>query len=201
MTIGSIYKLLDKLEMMILKGIPVPFTPFVIVNHEKVIDVLDKIRACIPSEIQEAHGIIKRSEDIQIEAQRRAENILIEAKEKAEKILSESELLKAVHAEAERVRGEVIAEVEDLRQKALAETEAIRGKSIAESTAIREGSDRYAESILASLDKNLGEMQAIVRNAQDHLSRTKVNSLDFMPKQNNLIDDEEEQMVSYKIKR
>ena len=83
MTIGSIYKLLDKLEMMILKGIPVPFTPFVIVNHEKVIDVLDKVRACIPGEIQEAHGIIKRSEDIQMEAQRRAENILIEAKEKA----------------------------------------------------------------------------------------------------------------------
>ena len=201
MTIGSIYKLLDKLEMMILKGIPVPFTPFVIVNHEKVIDVLDKVRACIPGEIQEAHGIIKRSEDIQMEAQRRAENILIEAKEKAERILSESELLKAVHAEAERVRGEVIAEVEDLRQKALDECDAVRTKTIAESTAIRDGSERYAESILASLDKNLGEMQSIVRNAQDHLSRTKVNSLDFTPKQTNFIDDEEETVVSYKIRK
>jgi hypothetical protein len=201
MTIGSIYKLLDKLEMMILKGIPVPFTPFVIVNHEKVIDVLDKIRACIPSEIQEAHGIIKRSEDIQIEAQRRAENILIEAKEKAERILSESELLKAVHSEAERIRGEVIAEVEDLRRKSLEETGAIRTKSIAESTAIREGSDRYAESVLASLDKNLSEMQNIVRNAQDHLSRTKVNSMDYMPKQSNFLEDEEEPVAAYKVKR
>lgn len=54
MAIGSIYKLLDKLEMMILKGIPIPFTPFVIINHEKIIDTLDKIRACIPNEIQEA---------------------------------------------------------------------------------------------------------------------------------------------------
>jgi len=202
MTIGSIYKLLDKLEMMILKGIPIPFTPFVVVNHEKVIDVLDKVRACIPSEIQEAHGIIKRSEDIQIEAQRRAEHILIEAKEKAERILSESELLKAVHAEAERIKGEVISEVEELRRKALEETEMIRNKSIAESTAIREGSDRYAESILTKMDRDLSEIQTIIRNAQDHLSRTKVNSMEYAPKQNNFIDEEEEEAVaSYKIKR
>jgi hypothetical protein len=201
MAIGSIYKLLDKLEMMILKGIPVPFTPFVIVNHEKVIDVLDKIRACIPSEIQEAHGIIKRSEDIQMEAQRRAENILIEAKEKAERILSESELLKAVHSEAERVRGEVIAEAEALRRQSLEEAEALRSKAIAESTAIREGSDRYAESILASLDKNLNEMQSVVRNAQNHLSMAKINTTDYMSHQSNFMDDEEEPVVSYKIKR
>lgn len=201
MAIGSIYKLLDKLEMMVLKGIPIPFTPFVIVNHEKIIDVLDKIRACIPNEIQEAHGIIKRSEDIQMEAQRRAENILIEAKEKAERILSESELLKAVHAEADRVRGEVIAEAEAIRKRSMEEAEAIRSKSVAESTAIREGSDRYAEQILSNLDKHIGDMHAIIRNAQTHLSRTKVDtsiSMDYMGQQNILDEEDDEPVSSYK---
>ena len=200
MAIGSIYKLLDKLEMMVLKGIPIPFTPFVIVNHEKIIDVLDKIRACIPSEIQEAHSIIKRSEDIQMEAQRRAENILIEAKEKAERILSESELLKAVHAEAERVRGEVISEAEMLRKRSMDEAEAIRAKALAESAAIRDGSDRYAESILSNLDKNLSEMHSVVKNAQNHLSRTKIESMDYTNSQN-LMDEEEEQVLSYRSRR
>ncbi|HBG48543.1 MAG TPA: hypothetical protein DDW90_03360 [Cyanobacteria bacterium UBA9971] len=202
MAIGSIYKLLDKLEMMVLKGIPIPFTPFVIVNHEKIIDVLDKIRACIPSEIQEAHSIIKRSEDIQMEAQRRAENILIEAKEKAERILSESELLKAVHAEADRVRGEVISEAEALRKRSIEESEAIRAKAMAESSAIREGSDRYAESILSNLEKNLSEMHAVVTNAQSHLSRTKTDSMDYINQQSLLDeDDEEDHVPSYKIRR
>ncbi|EKE04252.1 MAG: hypothetical protein ACD_20C00093G0002 [uncultured bacterium] len=200
MAIGSIYKLLDKLEMMVLKGIPIPFTPFVIVNHEKIIDVLDKIRACIPSEIQEAHSIIKRSEDIQMEAQRRAENILIEAKEKAERILSESELLKAVHSEADRVRGEVISEAEALRKRSIEEAEAIRAKSLAESAAIRDGSDRYAESILSNLDANVSEMHSIIKNAQNHLSRTKIESMDYTNPQN-IMDDEEEQIPSYKSRR
>jgi uncharacterized membrane protein YqiK len=199
MAIGSIYKLLDKLEMMILKGIPIPFTPFVVINHEKIIDVLDKIRACIPSEIQEAHGIIKRSEDIQAEAQRRAENILIEAKEKAERILSESELLKAVHAEADRVRGEVISEAEALRRRSMEEAEAIRAKVIAEASAIREGSDRYAESILSNLDKNLSEMHSVVKNAQNHLSRTKIDSIDYLNQQDIL--DDEEPVSSSKFRR
>lgn len=200
MAIGSIYKLLDKLEMMVLKGIPLLFTPFVFVNHEKIIDVLDKIRACIPSEIQEAHSIIKRSEDIQAEAQRRAENILIEAKEKAERILSESELLKAVHSEADRVRGEVIAEAEALRTRSIQEAEAMRAKALSESAAIRDGSDRYAESILFNLDKNLSEMHTVVKNAQNHLSRTKIESIDYTNQQN-LMDDEEEHIHSYKSRR
>ena len=200
MAIGSIYKLLDKLEMMVLKGIPVPFTPFVIVNHEKIIDILDKIRACIPNEIQEAHSIIKRSEDIQAEAQRRAEHILIEAKEKAERILSESELLKAVQSEAERIRGEVIAEVEYLRKQAMEEAEEIKAAASHESTAIRDGSDKYAESVLVNLEKNLLEMQTIVRNAQTHLNRTKLNSDGYMSS-HDIMEDEEESISPYKLRR
>jgi len=202
MAIGSIYKLLDKLEMMVLKGAPIFFTPFVVVNHEKIIDVLDKIRACIPNEIQEAHSIIKRSEDIQAEAQRRAENILIEAKEKAERILSESELLKAVHAEAERVRGEVIAEAEALKRKSTEEAEAIRAKALAESVAIRDGSDRYAESILQNLDKNIGEMHSIVKNAQSHLSRTKLDNMDYSTSAQNVDEyEEDDELAAYKVRR
>lgn len=199
MAIGSIYKLLDKLEMMVLKGIPLPFTPFVIVNHEKIIDILDKIRACIPSEIQEAHSIIKRSEDIQMEAQRRAENILLEAKEKAERILSESELLKAVHAEADRIRSEVISEVEALKKRSLEEAESIRAKALAESTTIRDGSERYAESILSNLEQNLSEMHSVVKNAQSHLSRTKIDSMDYISQHNVL--EEEDAVPSYKMRR
>jgi len=201
MAIGSIYKLLDKLEMMVLKGVPIFFTPFVVVNHEKIIDILDKIRACIPNEIQEAHSIIKRSEDIQAEAQRRAENILIEAKEKAERILSESELLKAVHAEAERVRGEVIAEAEALKKKSMDEAEAIRAKALAESAVIRDGSDKYAESILQSLDKNIGEMYSIVKNAQSNLSRTKLENMDYSSQAAIHEDDDDEELAAYRARR
>ncbi len=205
MSVNSIYKLLDKLEMMVLKGAPVPFSPLIVVNHEKVIDVLDKIRTSIPGEIQEAHSIIRKSEEIQSEARKKAETMLIEARNHAEKMLSESELLNAVQAEANKIREEVVSEVEMIRHKAREEAEQIRMASINEAIKIREGADKYAESVLSNLDKDLGEMHEIVKNGQKHLSELKAESMAAMTA--DLHDEEEEQPpqknreLSYKIKK
>jgi hypothetical protein len=203
MSVNSIYKLLDKLEMMILKGMPIPVSPLVMVNHEKLIDILDKIRASIPGEIQEAHSILRKSEEIQVESQRRAEMFLGEAKNEAERILSESELLKAVQSEADRIREEVIAETESIRVKAREEAEQIKRSVIDEAIKIREGADVYAENVLSTLDSTLSDMHAVVKNGQHHLEETKAESIAAMTGE---LPEREEQPkeqkpLSYKIKK
>lgn len=202
MSVNSIYKLLDKLEMMILKGAPIPFSPFVMVNHEKIIDILDKIRASIPGEIQEAHSILKKSEEIQIESQRRAEMYLKEAQNEAERILSESELLKAVHSEAERIRKEVLSEAEAIRSKAQEEAEQVKRTILEEAVKIREGADSYAENVLSTLDNNLTEMHSIVKNGQHHLERSKEEAKTaFSQGQPQEEQPKEQKPLSYKIKK
>ncbi len=202
MSVNSIYKLLDKLEMMILKGAPIPLTSLVTVNHEKIIDVLDKVRASIPGEIQEAHSILRKSEEIQIESQRKAEMFLIEAKNEAERILSESELLKAVQSEADRVRSEVIAEAEAIRSRAREEAEEVKNSVLAEAVRIREGADNYAERVLGNLNQNLSEMHSIVKNGQSHLEKSRAESMEEltgeMPEKE---QPREQKPLSYKIKK
>lgn len=205
MSVNSIYKLLDKLEMMVLKGAPVPFSPLIIVNHEKIIDILDKIRTSIPGEIQEAHSIIRKSEEIQTESRKRAETMLLEARNHAEKMLSESELLNAVQEEANKIREEVVSEVEMIRNRAKEEAEQIKMASINEAIKIREGADKYAESVLSTLDRDLGEMHEIVRNGQQHLAEAKAQSRAAM--EVDLHDGEDDSRnhknkeLSYKIKK
>lgn len=199
MSVNSIYKLLDKLEMMILKGAPIPFSPFVMVNHEKVIDILDKVRASIPGEIQEAHSILRKSEEIQVESQRRAEMYLTEAKNEAERILSESELLKAVHAEAEKIREEVISEAETIRAKASEEAEEVKRSMLDEALKIRQGADAYAENVLTTLDNSLAEMHSIVKNGQQHLERSRSEAV--AEEQSHQEPQKEQRPLSYKIKR
>ncbi len=202
MSVNSIYKLLDKLEMMILKGAPIPFSPFVMINHEKIIDILDKIRASIPGEIQEAHSILKKSEEIQIESHRRAELLLSESRNEAERILSESELLKAVQAEAGKIREEVISETESIRITAREEAEQIKKNAAIEAIKIREGADRYVEEVLSTLDSNLSEMHAIVKNGQRHLESVKEETMAIMaenePEEKK---PKEKKPLSYKIKK
>ena len=202
MSVNSIYKLLDKLEMMVINGAPVPFSPFVLVNHEKIIDILDKIRTSIPGEIQEAHNILRKSEEIQGESHRKAEMLYTEAKNEAERILSESELLKAVQSEADKLRQEVIAEAEAIKIQAREEAEQIKISAINESVKIREGADVYAENILSNLDVSLSEMHTIVKNGQTHLEKVKEESLATMTGEK--IEKEqlkEKKPLSYKIKK
>lgn len=206
MSVNSIYKLLDKLEMMILKGVPIPFSPFVLVNHEKLIDILDKIRASIPGEIQEAHGILRKSEEIQAESQKRAEMLLARAKSEAERILSESELLKAVQSEADKIRKEVVAEAEAIRARAAEEADEIKRNMVNEAIKIREGADTYAESVLSNLNNSLTDMHAIVRNGQQHMAQVKESSIAAMTNMKESFEKQEEQkeqpkVLSYKIKK
>ena len=174
MTASNLYKLLDKLELIVLKGIPVSITPMVIIqNHEKLIDMLDKIRASVPGEIQEANNIIKKRDDLQLDAQKKANQLLTDAKQQADLLLSESELLKAVQSEAERIRQIVISECEILKKQTDEEVESLRTNSINEAIAIREGANKYAETILSGLDRDLAELHEIVRNGQKHLAKAK----------------------------
>ncbi|EKE02283.1 MAG: hypothetical protein ACD_20C00402G0013 [uncultured bacterium] len=182
MTVSNIYKLLDKMETVMLKGFPLP-AALVIVNHEKIIDTLDKIRASIPGEIQEAHNIIKRRDDIHLEAQKKANQILTEAKNQAETLLCESELLRAVQAEADRIRQQVINDCEIMKKQAYEDVESIRANAINEAIAVREGADKYAETVLTSLDRDLSELHGIVRNGQKHLSKIKADSIAAMTSQ------------------
>jgi hypothetical protein len=177
MTINSVYKLLDTIEALVIKGYPIPLTPWYIVPHEKILDILDNIRTSIPSEIAEANNVLKRRDEIQLESQRRANQMLAEAKSQAELLLSESELLKAVQSEAERIRQQVLAESEYLRKQAREEAEMIRTQAINEAIAIKDGADQYAEKVLTSLETDLTNLQTIVRNGQKHLAKLKSDSV------------------------
>jgi len=183
-SVSNIYKLLDKLEMTILKGIPLPLTPLIFVNNEKVIDTVDRIRASIPAEIQEAHNVIKKRDEIIIDAQKKSSMMIEDTKRQASILLSESELLKAVQAEAERIRQQVISDCEQIKKQAESEAEILKNSAINEAMAIRSGADRYAEDVLSSLDRDLGELHSIVRNGQKHLAKVKSDSLSQLSPQN-----------------
>lgn len=172
-----LYKLLDKIETMILKGTPIPLTPWVVIDFEKVVDNIDKIRASVPGEIQEAQALLKKSDEIQSEAQRKSHHIIEDAQAQAQFILSESELLKAVQSEAERVRKQVISDCEQIKLKAIEEADYIKKSAIEEAINIREGADKYAEAVLASLDKDLSDLHSIVKNGQKHLARGRAESM------------------------
>lgn len=173
--------MIERMEDFILTGMGIPFTPFTVVNGEKLVPLLDRIRENLPAEIQQAQRVLERRDEIVNDAQLKANQILQEAKKQSEFMLSESELLRAVHEEASRVRQQITMELEAMRKKAFEEAEAARAQAYEEATSVRVGADQYAEAILGSLDKSLLEFQTVVRNGQRHLKKVRMDAAQQMP--------------------
>lgn len=178
MTVNTIYQLLGMLENIIIaKGIRLLPLPYAIVNVKNIEDILDRIRVSIPGEIQEAREILRRKDEILMEAQNRADHLYLQAQDKARSLIDEAEILKAVRAEAERIKAETLDNCEAMKQQTIGEIEQIKVNTSNEVLRIREGADRYAEEVLGNLDRNLQDLHGIVRNGQSYLNQLKAESL------------------------
>ena len=174
-------KMIERMEDLILTGMGIPLTPWTVVNGDKLVPLLDRIRDHLPEEIQNAQRVMAQRDMLLSDAQQKANQILQDAKYQAETMLSESELLRAVHAEADRVRQQIVTELEAVRKKAYEEAEAMKAQAYEEARQVREGADQYAEHILGSLDKSLVEFQGVVRNGQKYLKQARMEAMRQAP--------------------
>ena len=149
---------------------------FVMVKSSEMEAILDRIDASIPEDIKEAESILRRREEIQIEAQQRAERVIAEARNEAEKILSESELLSQVQREAERIKEQVLAECQQLRDNTIEEAKRIKIQAEDEAHHIKEGAENYAEQVLNNIEGDLTQLQTIVKNGQLYLEKLKTSA-------------------------
>ncbi len=138
-------------------------------NTDDLQDILGKIRAILPEEIRTAEMILKRRDDIYLEAQTRADRIINEAQNTASNILSESELIRAVREKAAKIQEQVKQSCEEMKNKATEEAEAIRRSAYQEAMQTREGAQSYAEEVLEKLNNTIEESHRIVRNGQEYL--------------------------------
>lgn len=177
MSIGKIYKLLDKMDMLLIKGMHIPLIGKVAVDNERINDILDKIKASIPGEIQEANNVLARRDSILVDAQNKSDQIVREAMFKAQELVKDSEVLKAVQLEAEKIKNQVVNECEGLRNKTENEIHKLKVTSINEAISIREGADKYADSILSRLDNDLAQIHGVVKDGQKQMAKFKTDSI------------------------
>ena len=143
------------------------------VNTDDIQDILSKISAILPEEIKTAEMILKRRDDIYMEAQSRADRIISEAQNTAANILSESEMIRLVREKAAKIQEQVKENCEEMKNKATEEAEALRRAAYQEAMQTREGAQAYAEKVLNDLEHDIEQIHRIVRNGQDYLAQQK----------------------------
>ncbi len=143
----DILALIDKFEDLIAEGKKVPLSSTVMVNEQKIYDIIDEIRAGFPDEIKQARWIVKERQEMVDEAKKDAERIVSEATARADEIASDAEVVKLAEEQASRT-------LDSVRDK---ERE------------IRLGAEDYADEMLANLEVNLGKLLTAVQRGRDRL--------------------------------
>lgn len=173
---SGIYELLKLMEILLEKSFqPMP-NYLALVKIKELESLIDRIYASLPSEVQEARAFLRRREELQIEAQQKAERVILDAQNEASRLLSESDVLRAVQKEAEKIKEQVITECEEIKRKALDDAENLRIQAADEAIRIREGAEVYAEQVLANIERDLTQLQQVVKNGQLYIEKLRTET-------------------------
>ncbi len=114
----DIMHLIDRLEEVLNESRQLPFTHNIIVDEERVFEIIDQMRVVIPEEVKKAQQLLAQKDRILAQAQEEANRTLAIAKEKRDQMVEREAIVQAAHARAEQILAEAKIEQENTRREA-----------------------------------------------------------------------------------
>jgi cell division septum initiation protein DivIVA len=114
----DILHLVDRLEELLNQSRPLPFTHNVVVDEDRMLDIIDQMRVAIPDEVKKAQQLTAQRDRILAQAQEEANRTLAIAREKSEQLLERDAIVQAAQARADQLISQARVETEKIRQDA-----------------------------------------------------------------------------------
>ena len=143
----SVYRVLDKLEAYVHDATWLP-GGYRVVSEERVIELIEKIRASMPEEVGRAKIIAKDQDRVIRAAQEKAQAIVDQASSVHEELVDQNEIVQRARTTAEVV----LREAEERARK------------------IKDGADQYAAQILAEMEARLAAALGSVQKGRSTLA-------------------------------
>jgi len=147
----DILHLIDRLEEILNESRPLPFTHNVIVDEDKILDLIDQMRIAIPDEVKKSQQVIAQRDRILAQAQEEVNRRLELGREKSEQLVERDAIVQSAKARAE----EIIAQAQN------------------EILTIRQDADNYVYETLTNLEMEMDRALAQVRNGLKVLQSNK----------------------------
>jgi len=150
----DILHLVDRLEELFNESKPIWFTHSVIVDEDRMLDLIDQMRITIPEEIKKSQQLLAQRDRILAQAQEEASRTIALAREKAEKIVAEDHISAAATTKAEEIIAQAQMESDQTKREA----------------------DEYVLQTLTGLDEELTRIMTQVQNGVMALKSTGVGT-------------------------
>lgn len=114
----DILHLVDRLEELFNESRPIWFTHSVIVDEDRMLDLIDQMRVSIPEEIKKAQQLLANRDRLLAQAQEEASRTVQIARDKADQVVDRDPIVQAAQARADQIIAQARAEADLTRREA-----------------------------------------------------------------------------------
>ncbi|GAP14594.1 hypothetical protein LARV_02367 [Longilinea arvoryzae] len=114
----DILHLVDRLEELFNESRPIWFTHSVIVDEDRMLDLIDQMRVSIPEEIKKAQQLLANRDRLLAQAQEEASRTVQLARDKADQVVDRDPIVQAAQVRADQIVAQARAEAELTRREA-----------------------------------------------------------------------------------
>jgi F0F1-type ATP synthase membrane subunit b/b' len=111
----DILQLIDRLEELFNDAKAVPFTHNVIVDEDRMLELIDQMRISIPEEVKKAQQVVAQRDRVMAQAQEEANRTLDIARQKADQSIQKDSIVQEAQRRAEQILAQARADAEATR--------------------------------------------------------------------------------------
>src|SRR5690606_22075518 len=114
----DILQLIDRLEELFNDAKAVPFTHNVVVDEDKMLELIDQMRIAIPEEVKKAQQVVAQRDRVMAQAQEEANRTIQIARDKADQLVQKDMISQEAQRRADQILAQARAEAETIRADA-----------------------------------------------------------------------------------
>jgi len=114
----DILQMIDRLEELLNESRPLPFTHNVIVDEDRMLDLIDQMRVSIPEEVKKAQQLLAQRDRLIAQAQEEANRTVNLARDKSSELVERDQVVQAAYVQAEQIKAQARLDGDSIRQDA-----------------------------------------------------------------------------------
>ncbi|MDR0405298.1 MAG: ATPase [Clostridiales bacterium] len=138
----DILELIDNLEDAVEKGLNIPLAGKCLLDKDELLDLIQEMRLKLPDDLKQAKWVKDERQRILLEAQKEANDIIKSTEDKIISMINENEITKRAKAQAEEIIGNAAKRSKEIKQ----------------------GTRKYADDVLADMEKIMEQTLSTLRN-------------------------------------
>ena len=114
----DILHLVDRLEELLNESRPIPLTHSVVVDEDRILEIIDQMRISIPEEVKKSQQLLAQRDRVLAQAQEEANRTISLAKQKGEETVNRDAIVQAAQSRSEQILAQARVDAESIRREA-----------------------------------------------------------------------------------